>query len=319
LSRGALLTLVLSVVLGGAGGALLAFGMRKESSAREGPPRPPPEAEVGGRGADLATLRDPGAGLAAQVVVSPREHEEIAADAPEAFEVRCGGGDYAAIRPWLEGLAPLPGVAEGANRLLVEVAFDLDEQWRALRSIARGPVGIPPVRVFLRRHPRPDLAGRCVSIAVTFTTCADPALDGGDGDGALPRRVRGILLEAHRTYQLEGGPPRLVAATLEAQTQIELFPDADPVGRRRSLADHLPGDPLGALGRDARAQAPFRRLAGGVRRGLAWFDRSLGLGAPDPWSAAYRILGAGEAAEAAVHERLPDDVVAALLALVARA
>ncbi len=332
MSRTSIVTfaVLLAAVAGGVAGALVAMGRNggqepHEASSPDGDRGAAAAADalVGGRGHFLESIRRGGIAVAGMtsLIVSPREEDRIAPGRPDAIELLTGAGDYSVIRPWLEALAPLPAAGEADDRLVQEVAADLDTQWRTLLSIARGPLGIPPLRVTVRHYPRAELAGRCFALAISFYTCADPALaeESYSREGFRPRRVRGVLFEIHRTYQIEAGTARLIAANVEAQIQLEILPGEGASRERRCLADHLGEHSVKEIGVDPGAMLHFAHLAGGIRRGFAWFDRSLGRGEASPWSAAYRISGTVQGIEVAVTEKLPPAVVSALLALVERA
>ncbi|MGQ0613529.1 MAG: hypothetical protein ACT4PV_07330 [Planctomycetaceae bacterium] len=332
MSRTAIITiaLLIAAVAGGVAGALVAMGRSGGEEKQEEPtpggarePAGATEAEIPGRGRFFETIRKGGIaapGLAF-TIVSPREDDQLAPEGPPSLELRSGAGDYSVIRPWIEALAPLPVAGEADDQLIQEVAADLDTEWRTLLSIARGPLGLPPLRVLVRHYPRAELAGSCFCVSITYHTCADPLLvePPESREVTRPRRVRGILFDVHRTYQIDAGTARLIAAGVEAQIQLEILPGEGSARERRSPADHLGEGSVKEIGVDPIAMTPFRHLAGGVRRGFVWFDRSLGLGTASPWSAAYRISGTTQGMDVAMKENLPPAVLTALLALVERA
>ncbi len=127
-----------------------------------------------------------------------------------------------------------------------------------------------------------------------------------------PLTVRGVVIDFHRTYQLESGTCRLIEATLEIHDSVRIGV------ARLPLAEALEAPSEALLG-DARRGLHFSRYGGGTRRGLIWMDESLGRGEPRPWSRAYRITTQARWSKPQVEvEAMPESLVKAALDVVQR-
>ena len=185
--------------------------------------------------------------------------------------------------PYLEAVGAFAGDSgRGA------AAGELARVWRRLREQARGGVGEHPVRIFVNHYPRPDLPGRCVTLDVVVHTLPDPYLE-GDRAWLQSNRTRlqrseeieGVLFEVRKTFQLEGGAPRLIEAGIEATTRIQHFA---PRRREGWFSDRR----VARIVSDGLDGMHFMIYGGGKRVGMVWCDRSFGQGEPDPWAVAYR-------------------------------
>jgi len=185
----------------------------------------------------------------------------------------------------------LRAVSEAANMIAQRV------------RTAVGTTEGPPLRVFTRRWARPDLPGRCVTVAVTFYDVPDPFI-GATGYGPWP----GILFDVRKTYQLAGGETRLVEAAVEEHTDV---------GRGRMREPHLLL--AGVETASTHEVAHFEDYGAGRRRVHLWIDRSWGA-REEPDVFARRILAvAGRSPPRIEVEQLPDGDAAALRAFVERA
>ena len=165
---------------------------------------------------------------------------------------------------------------------------------------------------------RADLPGDCVTLQATFFTVRDPYFDDG---GLTPelmqkhagKKIDGLMFEVRKTYQIKDGTPRLIEATLDASTEL--------LGhfRRDGSATLFGEKSVGRFAIDNFFGAHFHLYGGGDRFGLAWFDRSYGLGKADEWSRAFRILRKSDAPPTMTTSKIPSETVRALKAFVTRA
>jgi hypothetical protein len=235
--------------------------------------------------------------------------------------IRSGAGSYAGeIRPYLEALGRVPLRAPVEGRPLArEATSAILQLLTRMTSIAAGPVGTPPLRAMVKHYPRPEFDGRCVTIQVVFYTVPDPHFDrtvyaAMIREGGLGQEVRGALLEFRKSYRLDGGTPRLFEAEAEAHAEVQL------ARRRETYAGMQPDAEIRQIGIDPAASAHFAEVGGGLRIGLLWMDRSMGVGPARPHACAYRISPSPSEGGAALESApLPESLVEALLALVSAA
>jgi hypothetical protein len=330
-AAGRILFVAGAAIVGGVAGGRLAVSRH----AAEAPPAlaavaHPPEAGLGSpppsrtadlapsvaRGFYLSTLRTGGVDVSAltALIVTPLETDAVTPECPPGLVLRRAPDYRATILPHVEAVGAIALGASGEGSLLAQAAECLDETWRTIRSIARGPVGVPALRALVRHYPRTDLPGRCVAIETTWYTTRDPLLEGGSLPPPGP--IRGVHFTIGRLYQLERGEPRIVAARIEAWTDLEALDararlDAPDV----AWAERL--DPMiRAILQDPYARAHFAYLGGGRRVGAVWLDRSLGLAHETPWSACFD--SEARSATTRVEEGLPPPAVQSLVTLASR-
>jgi hypothetical protein len=223
------------------------------------------------------------------------EHENVPASCPPRLTILAArGGDShdAHVRPLFDAIGKIRLSTPETNSLAAETALALSQHWRDLKTTLDRPVTTPPIRVMYKHYPRPRLPGDCVTLHATVYTVPDQHFDqqwfreemrkhhaSGGGRGGMA--IRGVLIDLRRTYQLEGGPPKLVEASLEVHDNVSLV--------RRAPFGQLLGEEPHEMLRDREAESHFLMLGGGTRRGLVWIDRSVGLRELDPWARAYRI------------------------------
>jgi len=255
------------------------------------------------------------------LLLSPVKSDEPSPRCPPRLVITTEEGYAPTILPWVEAIGQMPFELNDRPTTLSDVLGTLDGTWRTLRSIAMGPVGVPPLRVFVKHYPATDLPGRCISVVITFYTCADPAVESrySQPSDLVPGRVRGVLFEIMRTVRLDGPSPRLLAATVESHAQLEILPMTEVSEQRLELRQIVDAPEIGRIASNRTAKAHFGHLGGGRRCGLAWFDLSLGDGDPQPWSCAYATERRGvDAPNTSWEKGLPEPVAEALLALVSR-
>lgn len=223
------------------------------------------------------------------LLLSPKPDEVRSPSCPASLDVHVAKGGYAdLILPFLRAVGDLGLDAAGAEPLTAEVVSALEEQWRLLRAVAEGPVGTPPLRIIVRHHPRGEIPGHCVGIQVTVSTIPDPFFD-QDLFGPLARNARsgpavgGVLFDLRKSYQLAGGTPRLIEASLQIQSPVRIGMQMTMLGM------HLPDEKARGIVSDPASVAHFSMLGGGERRGIVWCDRSAGMGPEDAWSGAYLL------------------------------
>ncbi|MGQ0612655.1 MAG: hypothetical protein ACT4PV_02740 [Planctomycetaceae bacterium] len=256
-------------------------------------------------------------------IVSPLPTEIVPEACPERLVVVCGKRGYAdSLRPYLAALG-LPGFgAIPAEGLAGEVAAALEATWKLLAKAAEGEPTAPPLRVLIKHYPQELPAGPCFTLHVTFFTVPDPHLEGDEATRAEgpstdrkieERSVPGAWFDIRATYLLKAGERRLLEASCEATTRVRR------PARAPRLAQLLQEKSIEPLGADERGAAHFELYAGD-RAGFAWFDRSWGVGASDPWAVAYRApwrpMGEPPSSERAT---LPAALLDRLLAFVRRA
>lgn len=325
-----------AAIVGGLAGGHLALSNRASSeSAAEAPEvaaatggglpvqlgsTPPPRtidlAPSVARGFYLGSLRTGGIDVAALTpfVVTPLESDAVTADCPPGLVLRRDPDYRATILPHVDAVGSIALGASSEGSLLAQVAEGLDRTWRTISSIARGPVGVPALRVLVKHYPREDLPGRCVAIETTWYTTRDALLEGGEPPAPGP--IRGAHFTLARLYQLQRGGPRMVAARMEAWTGIEAV---DACGRAEASDNQWAEraeSMVRAVASDPYARAHFGYLGGGRRVGAVWLDRSLGLANEAPWSACFDVDARGGTAR--VEEGLPAPVVQSLVTLVSR-
>ncbi len=256
-------------------------------------------------------------------IVSPLPREVVPESCPERLVVVCAKKGYAdSLRPYLAALGSPGYGALRAEGLPQEVAGSLEQTWALLANALEADPAVSPLRVLIKHYPQKISAGPCFTLHVTFFTVPDLYLEAEkatawkgpapDGEGE-PRIVPGAWFDIRATYLIQGGERRLLEASCEATTQVRY-----PM-RGSRLAQLLQEKSIEPLGADEQGAAHFE-LYDGDRVGFAWFDRSWGEGAKDPWAVAYRAawrpMGDPPGAETAP---LPEALVERLLAFVRRA
>jgi hypothetical protein len=211
--------------------------------------------------------------------------EVVPPSCPANFVVRQGAGTYQGdVLSYVEKLGMLAPRADKSGPLAKTVVQMLEWRWCALQDLAWGPVGSPPLRILVKHYPRADLPGRCYAVEVHLYTVPDPLFDRAQLDPKETRvRLRGNLITGRKTYQTDGGRPRIIEAALEVQTEVEAR------GARPDFWALLPDMDLRKKTQDPQASAHFEGYGGGLRHGLAWFDLSYGRGDVRPSGWAYRI------------------------------
>jgi hypothetical protein len=189
------------------------------------------------------------------------------------------------------------------------------EHFEALRRAFDGlPDRYAGLRGFVAHVPRPDLPGKCFGVVATFHDLPDPFLveDVGASNEFLAclydkAETKGLLFEVRQVWQTAGGEPRLIEATLEVTSRLREF-------RLRNIPSGFFGDDhVEQVTCDPLRGGHFESYGGGTRCGFIWCDRSFGIGAAQPWSAAYRVFPNRE-----VRTDLPGELVAALQEFVTR-
>jgi len=314
-----ILIILAAAVIGGGAGAYFALGtLPGNGSGEKGRP-----AQAGGEssyyfshlwrgGLDVKEMTP--------LMVSARPNEQALPDCPERLAIVGKEGGYAeSVLPFLEAVEP-PAMRGGAG-LAKTVLGEMRSRWETLRSIAHRPLGDPPLRILVKHYPRPDLAGRCVSIQVTFYDVPDMYFDRAAllADPESPpvqgKRIRGAILDLYRTYQLSGNQPRLIQALAEVSAPVLLLPQRLPITQiLRRPDDVSPGSIDGVFA------SHFLAYGGGVRQGLLWIDRSNGIGKPAAFSTAYRVVRRRMRQSPSIETgAIPASLVAALKDWVSRA
>ena len=178
----------------------------------------------------------------------------------------------------MDAIGPFPGAHAG------RVAAELASAFARLRGRPES------LRALVTHYPRDDLAGSCVAIVTAFHdlpdhTVAEDEAAFAEFVSALRRGVPtpGMLFEVRQVWQLAGSQPRLIEATVELTDAFNTFTP------RHVLDGTFPDEAVQAITADVMRGGHFEYAGGGARRGIIWCDRSMGLGEPRPWSAAYRL------------------------------
>ncbi len=187
----------------------------------------------------------------------------------------------------MDAIGPFPGAHAG------RVAAELASAFAQLRGRPES------LRALVTHYAREDLAGRCVAIVTAFHDLPDNTVTEDEAAfaefvSALQRGIPtpGMLLEVRQVWQLAGSQPRLIEATVELTDAFDTFTP------RHVFEGTFPDEAVQAITADITRGGHFEYAGGGARRGIIWCDRSMGLGEPRPWSAAYRLRPAREFGEA---------------------
>lgn len=146
------------------------------------------------------------------------------------------------------------------------------------------------MRALVTHYPRKDLAGTCVAIVVVIHDLPDETVR--EDQEAFQkftsklehgRGMPGRLFEVRQVWQLAGQQPRLIEATVELTDQFV------SLSQRHIVDGFFPDATVHKISADVTRGGHFEYAGGGTRRGIIWCDRSMGIGEPRPWSAAYRV------------------------------
>jgi len=204
-------------------------------------------------------------------LLSPRKEcipESCPSHLQDLPEGRTGG---ALARDYFCALGRLAfGHQAAAGELVNDVSRRLAAHWRDLQHIAvEGARSTHPLRVLITHYPRLAAPGRCVTLRATFYTVPDAYFDGRAGEDEGRRYpLPGALVRLSKTWQLEGGKPRIVEAWIEVAAGVDRMGPPPPFGKMLGVR---------GLAADTERDAHFDDLGGGRRWGLGWFDRAYGL------------------------------------------
>ncbi len=205
---------------------------------------------------------------------------------------------------YLKAVGAFPTAQAGGNAIAAELA-GIYAALPARQSVLRANV---------THYPRNDLPGKCFGVVTAFHDLPDftiaedlesftKHLDGLRSGREMP----GSIFEVRQVWQMAGDEPRLIEATVEFSDR---FASLAP---RRLAPGFFPDKDVQKISADQMRGGHFEHAGGGVRRGIIWCDRSMGLGKPRPWSAAYRVSPKREFSDA-----LSPELVAALKRFVSR-
>jgi len=184
------------------------------------------------------------------------------------------------VTDYLKAVGAFPRVPADGNAIATELA----EIYAAL------PARQSVLRANVTHYPRSDLPGKCFGIVTAFHdlpdfTIAEDLESFGKYLNALRRgrEMPGSIFEVRQVWQMAGDEPRLIEATVEFSDRFA------SLARRRFAPGFFADKDVQKISADQMRGGHFEHAGGGVRRGIMWCDRSMGVGEPRPWSAAYRV------------------------------
>lgn len=189
------------------------------------------------------------------------------------------------MRSYLDGVGAFFDLGgPSGESLAADVHAELARAYSNLR------VRLPRLHAIVSHYPRPDLPGKCFALVTAFYDVPDPHIvqHQPSYQGFLMRDRRGrplhgAILEVRQVWQTEDGEPRLIEATVEVTDGLTAPGD-------RALTSNLFRNArVSDLTCDKTRGGHFAVYGHGDRRGWIWCDLSFGVGATQPWSAAYRV------------------------------